>query len=327
MFSAFSAKHHPLQIGVAAPARPLHYHADMADLSFDDLRLFARVATLGTLSAVARERNVPVSQISRGLQRIEAAYGTQLILRSTHGLSLTPEGEILLTYALRILGEVDALDAEFSQTRDNVSGLVRVSMSSVIAQHLLVDSLPLLHQRHPNLRVDFRVDDALVDMARDGIDIAIRTGEPQSDTFVVRRIGQLHRHLYASPAYLQTHGTPSTVDELRLHALIANSQHEHLNVWQFKESSPVHAQGPFSSDNTAIVASMAIAGLGIARITSVVAEPLVTQGKLVKILEEEIDDVPISLSAFMLSGRHRLPKIRACIDHWAQWLQTHSSPC
>lgn len=321
------AKHRQPQNGIAKPATPLYYHADMADLSFDDLRLFARVAALGTLSAVARERNAPVSQISRGLQRIEAAYGTQLVLRSTHGLSLTPEGEILQTYALRILGEVDALDAEFSQTRDNISGLVRVSMSSVIAQHLLVDSLPSLHQRHPNLRVNFRVDDALVDMARDGIDIAIRTGEPQSDTFVVRRIGQLHRHLYASPAYLQTHSTPSKVDDLRLHALIANSQHDHLNLWPFKNSPPVHAQGPFSADNTAIVASMAIAGLGIARLTSVVAEPLVTQGKLVKILAEEIDDVPVSLSAFMLAGRHRLPKIRACIDHWAQWLHTTSPTC
>jgi DNA-binding transcriptional LysR family regulator len=108
----------------------------MADLSFDDLRLFARVAALGTLSAVARERNVPVSQISRGLQRIEATYSTQLILRTTHGLSLTPEGEVLHVYALRILGEVDALDAEFDHTRTQVTGLVRVSMSTVIAQHL-----------------------------------------------------------------------------------------------------------------------------------------------------------------------------------------------
>jgi DNA-binding transcriptional LysR family regulator len=299
----------------------------MVDLSFDDLRLFSRIAALGTLSAVARERNVPVSQTSRGLQRIEAAYGTQLVLRTTHGLSLTPEGEILQSYALRILTEVDALDAEFGQARESISGLVRVSMSSVIAQHLLVDSLPRLHLAHPNLRLDFRVDDALIDMARDGIDIAIRTGEPQSDTFVVRRIGQLTRHLYASPSYVKEKGVPLSVDDLSHHALIANSQHDHLNVWQFKNATTVHAEGPFSADNTAIVASMCIAGLGIARITSVVATPLVLQGKLVPVLPSEIDEAPIPLSAFMLAGRHRLPKIRACIDHWAQWLHNTSPTC
>lgn len=297
----------------------------MADLSFDDLRLFARVAALGTLSAVARERNAPVSQISRGLQRIEATYGTQLVLRTTHGLSLTPEGTILQSYASRILGELDALDAEFGQARDSISGLVRISMSAVIAQHLLVDSLPSLHQRHPDLRIDFRVDDALVDMARDGIDIAIRTGEPQTDTFVVRPIGQLQRHLYASPTYLQSRGTPISIADLSTHDLIANSQHDHLNQWAFRNGTTVHASGRFSADHTATVASMAIAGLGIARITSVVAEPLVAQGKLVEVLPTELDNAPIPLSAFMLAGRHRLPKIRACIDHWAQWLQ-HTSP-
>lgn len=293
----------------------------MADLNFDDLRLFARVAALGTLSAVARERNVPVSQISRALQRIEATYGTQLVRRTTHGMSLTPEGEILQSYAWRILGELDALDAEFGQARDSISGLVRVSMSAVIAQHLLIDSLPSLHQHHPNLRIDFRVDDALVDMARDGIDIAIRTGEPQTDTLVVRPIGQLQRHLYASPSYLQSRGTPTSAADLYEHDLIANSRHDHLNVWNFKSGVSVHASGPFSADHTATVASMAIVGLGIARITSVVAQPLVAQGKLIEVLPTEVDDAPIPLSVFMLAGRHRLPKIRACIDHWAQWLK------
>lgn len=299
----------------------------MADLSFDDLRLFARVAALGTLSAVARERNVPVSQISRGLQRIEATYSTQLVLRTTHGLSLTPEGALLQTYALRILGEVDALDAEFDQTRARVTGIVRVSMSTVIAQHLMVDSLPALHALHPELRVDFRVDDALVDMARDGIDIAIRTGEPQTDTLVVRRLGLLHRRLYASPTYLQTRGTPTRVDELRLHDLITHSQHEHLNIWPTQNGTDFRASGPFSSNNAATMTSMAIAGLGIARIPSLVAAPLVAQGKLQSVLIDQINDTPTTVSAFMLAGRHRLPKIRACIDHWAQWLQTTSPTC
>ena len=299
----------------------------MADLSFDDLRLFARVASLGTLSAVARERNVPVSQISRGLQRIEATYSTQLILRTTHGLSLTPEGDVLQAYALRILGEVDALDAEFDHTRTRATGLVRVSMSSVIAQHLMVDSLPALHAMHPELRVDFRVDDALVDMAREGIDIAIRTGEPQTDTLVVRQLGLLHRRLYASPTYLQRRGTPQSVEDLRSHDLITHSQHEHLNVWPTQNGTHFRASGPFSSDNAATMTSMAIAGLGIARIPSLVAAPLLAQGKLQNVLINQINDTPTTVSAFMLAGRHRLPKIRACLDHWAQWLHNTSPTC
>src|SRR5689334_24625447 len=77
------------------PSRP------MDNLAFDDLKLFARVAALGTLSAVARERDVPVSQVSRTLSRIEAVCGARLIHRSTHGLALTTEGQTFLDYCQR----------------------------------------------------------------------------------------------------------------------------------------------------------------------------------------------------------------------------------
>src|SRR5215210_8130871 len=101
-------------MGVAAGAKARGYHWPMRDLQFDDMHLFARVAELGTLSAVARERDVPVSQISRSLARIEKSCGARLIHRSTHGLSLTAEGETLLAYGRRILGTLDELEGEFA---------------------------------------------------------------------------------------------------------------------------------------------------------------------------------------------------------------------
>jgi DNA-binding transcriptional LysR family regulator len=296
----------------------------MSKLSLDDLKLFSRVAAQLSLTAVARERNVAVSQVSRGLQRMEAEYGAQLVLRSTHGLSLTPEGETLNRHALRIVAELDELDAAMSQSKSEVSGLVRVGMSSVLAQHFLVDSLPGLHNQYPLLRLDFRVNDSLVDIARESLDLAIRTGEPTSDTLVMRRLGTLARRVYASPDYLRRAGLPNQPEDLKQHALIANSQHAHLNDWLFKDpgngqSSLIHAQGDFSSDNTATMASMALSGLGIARIVSVIAEPLVKEGRLVQVLEDFTGEPPLAISAFMLAGKHRLPKIRACLDYWAHW--------
>src|SRR5258706_1004645 len=92
-----------------APAAPDPYHCRMDErrmdeLNFDELKLFARVAALGTLSAVARERDVPVSQVSRSLARIEKACGARLIHRSTHGLALTAEAETFLNYCERLTG-------------------------------------------------------------------------------------------------------------------------------------------------------------------------------------------------------------------------------
>ena len=93
------------------------------------MALFVRVATRGTLSAVARERNVPVSQVSRSLSRIEKQCGVRLVQRSTQGLSLTTEGQTFLGYCQRITGTLEELEAEFAHQTREVSGTVQVAVS------------------------------------------------------------------------------------------------------------------------------------------------------------------------------------------------------
>ncbi len=296
--------------------------AAMRNLNFDDMHLFARVAELGTLSAVARERDVPVSQVSRTLSRLEKACAARLVHRSTHGLALTPEGETFLDYCRRVAGTLDELEGEFaSQTRE-AGGRVRVAASTVIAEHLLVPSFEGLNQRHPRVCVELQVEDRLVDMAREGIDIAIRTGIPPSDTVVARQIGVLGRRLYATPGYLQAFGTPQHPDDLRQHRLISNSGVAMLNHWPFiVKGKPVVivADGCWRSDNTGMTAQLALQGLGISRFATLVAEPLVQRGLLVAVLPGFVDEQPSPIHAVTLSGRHRLPKIKACIDYWADW--------
>lgn len=196
----------------------------MRNLNFDDMHLFARVAELGTLSAVARERDVPVSQVSRTLNRLEKTCAARLIHRSTHGLA--------------------------------------------------------------------------------------------------RWISVLRRRLYATPGYLQTFGTPQHPDELRLHRLISNSGVAMLNHWPFivkGKPAVIVADGCWRSDNTGMTARLTLQGLGISRFATLVAEPLVQRGLLVAVLPGFVDEQPSPIHAVTLSGRHRLPKIRVCIDYWAEW--------
>lgn len=297
--------------------------APMRDLQFADMHLFARVAELGTLSAVARERDVPVSQVSRTLSRIETTCGARLIHRSTHGLRLTAEGETFLAYCRRMLGTLDELEGEFAAQSGQASGQVRVAASTVVAHYLLVPSLQALHERHPRVSVALQVTDRLVDMAQDGIDIAIRTGAPASDNVVARQIGMLGRRLYATPAYLQAHGAPAHPDELCRHRLVTNSAVALLNRWPFIVDGQPRvflAEGSWRSDSTGITAQMVLHGLGIGRLASLVGEPLVRQGLLVPVLAGHVDEQPTPIHAVTLTRRHRLPKIKACIDHWAQWL-------
>jgi DNA-binding transcriptional LysR family regulator len=292
-------------------------------LGLDDAALFVRITELGTLSAAARERNVPVSQVTRSLARLERDCGVRLLHRSTHGLSLTDEGDTVLAYARRLLDTHAELQAELSGKISGPSGWVRVSVSPILAQTVVVPSLNALYRRHPQLHVEIAADDRLADMAREGIDVAIRSGAPGSDTLVARQIGTLSRGLYAAPAYLKAHGRPRSVDDLAQHRLISNSASPVLNQWRFGEGRPAHellVSGHTRTDNTAVVLSLVRHGLGIGRIVDIVAEPLVAAGALVPVLREWSTDTPVPVYAVMLQERHRLPKIRAFIDHLAEWL-------
>ena len=288
-----------------------------------DVALFVRIAELGTLSAVARERQVPVSQITRSLARLEARCGVRLLHRSTHGLSLTDEGDTFLAQARRLLDLEAELHSELSGKLAGPSGWVRVSVSTIMAQALVVPSLASLYDRHPLVQVEIAADDRIVDMAREGVDIAIRTGSPASEMLVARQIGQLTRRLYAAPGYVQRHGLPAHPDDLERHRLIGNSGVAGLNQWrlgQGREMRELTVRGHTRTDNTAVVLSLVRYGLGIGRIVDIVAEPLVAAGELVPVLLEWSTETPVPVYAVMLQERHRLPKIRACIDHFAEWM-------
>ena len=298
----------------------------MDTLAFDDLRLFARVATLGTLSAVARERNVPVSQVSRALSRIEKTCGARLMHRSTHGLALTVEGSTFVEYCRRLLGTLDELEGEFARKVAEPAGRVRVAASTVIAKHLLLPSLAGLHERHPRLQVELEVGDRLVDLARDGIDIAIRTTRHVPETMVARPLGTLGRALYAAPGYLARAGTPARPEDLARHRLVTNSAATHLNLWPFVvDGRPLQwpAEGHWRTNDTGLAAEMVLDGLGIGRLASLVGRRLVAEGRLVPVLEGFVDPQPVPVHAVLAGARQRLPKIRACLDWWGEWFAAH----
>jgi DNA-binding transcriptional LysR family regulator len=291
-------------------------------LQLDDVALFTRIAELGTLSAAARERNIPVSQVTRSLARLETACGARLIHRSTHGLSLTDEGQTMLAYGRRVLDATAELDGELGGRISGPSGWVRVSVSLVIAETVIAPSLDGLYRRFPHLHLELRADDRLADLARDDIDIAVRTGELARDTLVARPIGAFGRTVVASPAYLERFGTPQTVAELDAHRLIGYTTNPKMNRWPLRnagEDAVYQVRAHTHSDNFTLILALAREGVGVGRVNELLAAPLIRRGELVPLLQDEIDSQRVPIHALMLQERHRLPKIRGCIDYWAEW--------
>jgi DNA-binding transcriptional LysR family regulator len=300
----------------------------MRNLQLDELALFARAAELGSLSAVARERDVPVSQVSRTLARLEKACGARLMHRSTHGLALTEEGRTFLDYSKRAVAALDELEGEFAERAGEPRGIVRVAASTVIAQYQVLPSLHGLAQRHPRLTVELEVGDRMVDMAREGVDIAIRTVVHLPETVVARQLGVLGRALYAAPDYVAQAGLPQHPEQLLQHRLVTNTAVPMLNDWPFVvdgQASTLRVQGQWRANDTNMAAAMVLQGLGIGRLATLAGDVLVREGRLVPVLEPYVDRKQVAIHAVTLGARHRLPKVRACIDYWAEWFAASSS--
>jgi DNA-binding transcriptional LysR family regulator len=294
-------------------------------MDLSDLQTFTRVVELGSLSGAAREADVPVSQISRSLARLETLHKVRLLHRSTHALSLTEAGQSLLEHGKRMLESYAQFEADVGDG-GQVTGMVKLAASPAMAQYVIVPSLPALAKLHPQLSVELHVDDRAVDMAQQGIDLAIRTGDPGSDNLVARKIGEHGRRIYAAPSYIAAHGMPQSLEELAQHRLISNSAQPILNRWPFiiNGQAITHiARGDYRASSSDTVMAMALAGLGIVRSNTAICELMVARGQLVRVLDHLVDCQTVPINAVMLQERHRAPKIRACIDFFAQWLAKH----
>lgn len=297
----------------------------MKSLAIADFELIVRLASALSVASVARERNVPPSQVSRALARIESSGGVRLFRRTTHGLSLTPEGSVFVEHAARLVAAASGLADDLASRRAGATGPVRISVSAILAERVLMPSLGNLLDSYPELSVSLNITDRVVELATEGVDIAIRAGVSPRDTAVARRLGGHRRKLYASPAYLQRQGMPTSLEALREHALISNSAVARQNQWQFmRGGQPVTlpVKGRAEADNTAAVLSLALAGLGIARLNDVVAAPLVEAGALVCVLDELADPTVHEIHAVSLFARHNAPRIRLTM----QWLEAGFAP-
>jgi len=289
----------------------------MDDLSLADLTVFARAVALGALSLAARERDVPVSQISRAVGRVEKACGAQLLRRSARGITLTHDGEAFLAFCQKVLETRNDLEADLTRSRRQVSGSVRVSLSSAIAQHWVVPSLPHLVKRHPQLGLDLLVDDGLVDLARSGVDIAIRTGDPTALSLVARKLGEIETGLYASAAYLHDRDAPSCAEDLMAHTLLANCEHTVLNRLRFTGGRQLMANSRLRASSTATLAQTASEGLGIAHLPAKIAQAP-RSSSLRRLLLQQFQSAQVPVWALMLPERQRLPRMRACLEHLVQ---------
>ena len=291
----------------------------MFDLA--DLRAFARIADLGSLSAAARALGMPKSSASRSLARLEAATGSSLIERSTRHLRLTDAGRLLQRHARRILDDVSEAENALTGLVGVPRGTLRVTVGFTFATGPLAPMLPGFLARYPEVRVALAIDNRNVDLLAEDFDVAIRIGPLPDSDLVARRLTTIALWTCASPAYLATRGTPATVEDLRSHELIGRVDRK--AAWRFRVPGGVLKEIEVVPGTVipepAVLQAVLIGGAGIGRLPDFCAADAVTNGTLVRLLPEYGDDA-VDVHALYPSHRSLSAKVRVFIDALAEHL-------
>lgn len=269
-------------------------------MDLDALRVFVKVAELASFTSAGDQLKVPKSRVSMRVAELEAQLGSRLFQRSTRVVRLTPDGELLLPRARRLLAEAQDVEAMF-QAPSNLRGTVRVDLPVNIARDFVIPRLPELFALHPQLELVFSTTDRRVDVLREGFDCVLSVGTLADSGLVTRKLGILSLTNCVSAGYAAKKGTPRTIEELERHIVVHYSMRLGNDTPSFEwvEGGRVREK-PMKSlvtvNNADAYRAACLAGLGIIQAPRLGLEEPLAAGVLVEVLPQHLAaPMPVSL--------------------------------
>ncbi|WP_020207608.1 LysR family transcriptional regulator [Gilvimarinus chinensis] len=292
-------------------------------MNIDHLRLFVRVASTHNISQAGEEQNLSPAVASSYINKLEKSVGTRLVHRTTRHVSLTEDGEAFLPHAEDVLASVEAAQASVGIGNHSPAGTLRLTAPASFGRMHLMPQMKGFMQAYPNLTLDCRFSDSIVDLVEGGFDIAIRNAELKSSSLIARKLAPDNRILCASPDYLAEYGTPQTPQELTDHHCLTLTG---LDTWSFSGpagNQVIKVKSRLRTDNGEAVRDACALGLGITINSTWSAYQHLQQGSLIHILQDYPLVSNTALWAVYPSSRQLAPKVRAFIDYFAAVFTDH----
>jgi DNA-binding transcriptional LysR family regulator len=285
--------------------------------------LFVRTVEQGSFSAAARALSLSPSAVSRQIAALEDHLGVRLLNRSSRRVTLTEEGRTFHERCVRIVAEIDDVQAQMAHMAQHVQGTLRVTATVAFAKAHLLPLFPEFLKIYPELALHLELTDRLVDLAEEGVDVAIRfTEQVEDESLVARRLVHNRRVVVAAPSYLALHGTPRTPADLLVHNCLRMYAVSSFNDWEFADADGtrvLEVQGNFEANSADAVYHAALAGLGVARLSLYLVRADLESGRLVRLLPAYTHEKADILAVYP-HRRNLSPKVRAFVDFLAERL-------
>ncbi|WP_108662219.1 LysR family transcriptional regulator [Acuticoccus kandeliae] len=282
----------------------------------DRMELFARIVESGSFAHAARALGVARSTASEAVKLLEEETGTRLLARTTRHVSPTAEGEDFYHRARAILAELEEAYGRFRTGAPR--GHLRIDASGQLTRTFLVPRVADFLTRYPDLTIAFGQSDRFVDLLREGVDCALRVGDPEDSSLKMRRLGLLPEITCASPAYLAAHGTPRDIDDLGGHQMVGfvSSRTGEVMPLEFRRDGRVEIRripARVTTDNSDTAAALAANGLGLIQAPRYRFTAALEAGTLVEVLPDTLPE-PMPLNAIYAGNRQMSRRLDVFLD-------------
>jgi DNA-binding transcriptional LysR family regulator len=284
--------------------------------------VLATVVERGSFTRAAELLGLSASGVSRAISRLEQRLGVRLLDRTTRTLRLTAEGARLNQLAAPHLAGIEEAANSAAGAASAAKGMIRASLNSFFARHILAPHLPEFNQRYPELSLMLvQIPDA-GDLIAEGIDIAVRFGPQPSSTMSSRLLLETRVLTVAAPSYIKTRGRPKSPEALSAHDCIQylDPQRAKPYEWEFRRAEkvlPVDTVGRLTLADVDTMIAACVAGAGIAQVLALSVESLVANGTLIDLFPEWPGE---TFPLFAIRPSRRLPpaKVEAFLDFCAE---------
>lgn len=289
---------------------------------FQAMQVFTRVVDANSFTAAADGLGLPRTTVTTTIQQLERMLQVRLLNRTTRKLSLTPDGAAYYERCVRILAEVEDTESSFRDVSRGPKGRLRIDVPGSIGRTILIPRMADFRSLYPDIDLMIGLSDRPVDLVQEAVDCAIRGGELQDSSMVARRIGSFVGVTCASPDYLEKHGTPLTIDDLKDHRAVHyfSSRTGRTIDWDFVVDGvtrEVELNGSISVNDSDAYVDCGLQGLGMIQAPRYMVLPHLQSGRLREVLGQWTPK-PTPISVVYLQNRHLSPKVRVFVDWVAE---------
>lgn len=281
------------------------------------MAFFSILLSAGSFSAAARELDITTPAVSKRLSHMESRLGVQLLNRTTRRIGLTPEGELYLEYARRILADIGDMEQLITKSVAAPRGLLRVNATLGFGRNHIAPLISDFARRYPEVQVQLQLTVNPPPLTDDAFDVCIRFGEPPDARVIARRIAANRRLICAAPSYLALRGAPKVPNDLTQHNCIGIRQgDEAYGIWHLtsgQRSETVKVRGALSTNDGEIAVNWALAGHGLLMRAEWDISKYLQTGRLRQVLENW-QTPAADIHAVYPQSLHTAARVRAFVD-------------